>query len=165
MFDQKEYNRRYYQRHKDRIKKAANDRHHRLKNDPNYRASRQLSRDLQHFGVPRSVIMRKTDSRCFYCGKPASDVHHTNDDGRTLERQGKQPSHDHRMMVPVCKACHLDLNRANMRLCMKTRANGYWSKTHECCVECGTTDRKHHGHGLCINCAARARRRNKETGV
>ena len=27
-----------------------------------------------------------------------------------------------------------------------------WAKKYDRCVECGTTDRKHEGHGLCYNC-------------
>jgi hypothetical protein len=31
-----------------------------------------------------------------------------------------------------------------------------WSRDHECCRECGTTERTHNGRGLCTRCAARA---------
>ena len=32
---------------------------------------------------------------------------------------------------------------------------GQWSMKHGCCKECGTTDRKHGGFGLCRNCYMR----------
>jgi hypothetical protein len=38
---------------------------------------------------------------------------------------------------------------------MKTngkRLNGRWAMKYDCCVECGTTEKHHKGHGLCIDC-------------
>jgi hypothetical protein len=32
-----------------------------------------------------------------------------------------------------------------------------WSKKHEQCIECGKTEREHHGNGLCILCYERLR--------
>jgi hypothetical protein len=34
-----------------------------------------------------------------------------------------------------------------------------WSAEHPCCVSCGTTERKHQAHGLCLRCDARERAR------
>jgi hypothetical protein len=37
-----------------------------------------------------------------------------------------------------------------------------WTRKHSCCIECGTTERRHRGHGLCSKCNAvyeNARRR------
>jgi hypothetical protein len=37
--------------------------------------------------------------------------------------------------------------------------NGAWSRTgHRACIACGTTTKKHEGHGLCFVCVGRARR-------
>jgi hypothetical protein len=36
-----------------------------------------------------------------------------------------------------------------------------WSAEHAACVECGTTERKHQGHGLCARCDARLRMRRR----
>ena len=166
MFDQKQYNHEYYKRHQEEIKAHVKSCHHQKMKDPEYRKEQQLKRDLRHFGMPRDIIMRKTDGACYYCGKPASDIHHLNDDGRHHERLGKQPSHDTTQMVPVCKACHIDLNRVAMRANMKTKANGFWSRNYDECIECGRSDRRHDGHGLCVTCIARYRRRmSKGAGV
>jgi hypothetical protein len=37
--------------------------------------------------------------------------------------------------------------------------NGRWSTTSDACIECGTTSRKHWGHGLCSTCLVRKNRR------
>lgn len=36
-----------------------------------------------------------------------------------------------------------------------------WSAEHPSCVECGTTERKHQAHGLCVRCDARERMRRR----
>ena len=35
-----------------------------------------------------------------------------------------------------------------------------WSKQHECCIECGTTETKHKAKGFCVNCYHKLRRKN-----
>jgi hypothetical protein len=37
-----------------------------------------------------------------------------------------------------------------------------WSKNYDACIECGTTDKEHHSHGLCENCHARHFRKNRQ---
>lgn len=39
------------------------------------------------------------------------------------------------------------------------RRGGRWTQAHDCCVECGTTERKHFGKGLCMRCYCRRRDR------
>lgn len=34
-----------------------------------------------------------------------------------------------------------------------------WSKEYSCCTECGTTERKHYGKGLCYRCYNRRKRK------
>lgn len=34
----------------------------------------------------------------------------------------------------------------------KSRSLSRWSRKHECCIRCGTTERKHNARGLCVNC-------------
>ena len=40
-----------------------------------------------------------------------------------------------------------------------SRLNGRWSRKHDACVACGTTERKHKSRGCCTSCEARATRR------
>ena len=40
-----------------------------------------------------------------------------------------------------------------------------WSKKHDRCVECFSTDRKHHSKGLCSRCSARIHWQKKHTEV
>lgn len=34
-----------------------------------------------------------------------------------------------------------------------------WAQDHPCCVKCGTTERKHQAHGLCLRCDSTVRMR------
>jgi hypothetical protein len=158
-FDQREYNRRYYRENAERIKANVRARYAAKQNDPSFKAVQKAEREERHFGLPREVIFRKTDGACYYCGKPAEVVHHLDDDGRNHEAIGLDPGRDPSRLVPACRACHMIIHRHKLQLGQKTRARGFWSRNFERCIECGTTDRKHYGHGLCVNCAARARRK------
>lgn len=160
-FDFKEY----YLAHADAIKQRVRAAYQAKKDDPAFKEKTRARREQQHFGMPRSVIFRKTDGQCYFCGKPAQVVHHLDEDGRTQESQNRIPGHDPSRLVAACRACHLDIHRDAMMAVKKTRANGYWSRQYACCIECGTTARKHWGHGLCVNCAARSRHQSKAGGV
>lgn len=157
-FDQQAYNREYYKRNAESLRQRTRARYASQQNDPEYKLKRKLQRELQHYGVPMSVVFRKTGGRCHYCDSPAQVVHHLDGDGRTNERQGLTPGAAIDRLVPACRSCHLELHRAAIMLTKKTRANGYWARNHDHCLRCGTNQRRHSGHGLCVNCAARKRR-------
>ncbi len=152
-------NRAYYEKHKERLKRLERERYARLRRDPGFRRKRKAERERLHFGVPRSVIFRRTKGRCVLCGRKAQLLHHLDWDGRTNEAQSLPPGRDPSRLVPMCRACHLDIHRDQLMLRKKTKANGYWSRDYPACIECGTVIRRHQGHGLCVNCYARASRR------
>jgi hypothetical protein len=43
----------------------------------------------------------------------------------------------------------------HIHLAMPPRLKGRWSYKHEACISCGTTERRHYGHGLCVRCYMR----------
>lgn len=163
MFDQKAYNREYYQEHQEELKRKARRRYRTLCKNPEFRAKQKLLRELQHYGFPQAEVFAKTAGQCWFCGKKAAVVHHLDGDGRTNERMGRTPGKVFSRLVPACRACHMEYHRPEISLVKKTRANGYWSRHHAACVLCGRTDRRHEGHGLCINCAANERNRRKRS--
>ena len=38
------------------------------------------------------------------------------------------------------------------------RLNGRWTRLYDACIDCGSSDGKHAGHGLCMKCYTRKRR-------
>lgn len=40
-----------------------------------------------------------------------------------------------------------------------------WSRQHDACVQCGTTASRHQSRGVCLRCAERARKANKQSEV
>jgi hypothetical protein len=41
---------------------------------------------------------------------------------------------------------------------------GQWARRHTCCLDCGTTKRRHYGLGLCTRCWQRRHRRSRKVG-
>lgn len=46
----------------------------------------------------------------------------------------------------------------------KKAAGKPWNKKYDACIECGTTEKKHTGHGLCSTCYWRQKTGSKKTG-
>ena len=74
--------------------------------------------------------------------KSSEVVHHI--DGNTL-------NNDLSNLKILSNICHSQLHNV-----INT-----WSEEHDCCVFCGTTDKPHKGHGLCVNCWQRSYHANK----
>ena len=128
----------------------------RLKNrDSNYR---YLERDQIHYGGNREIALKRDDYQCTICGdKSKLTVHHKDNKGRGTENPNNSLSN----LITLCRKCHMNIHRSDVALVKKYRKNGFWSKTHKQCIECGTTKTKHNSHGLCSNCYARTSRKHK----
>jgi hypothetical protein len=70
---------------------------------------------------------------------PTEVVHHRDDN-----RQNNHPDNLQVMSNAAHTAHHLNLN-------------GRWARRYPCCIGCGTTQRRHEAHGLCVNCYQRGR--------
>lgn len=96
-------------------------------------------------------------SRCFYCGV-ADGGHH----GRGPKRDTL--GIDHRValangglntsenLVACCHSCNASKYRSD-----RPRR---WSRAHDACIECESTERKHDSHGRCTRCALRYRKKD-----
>lgn len=63
----------------------------------------------------------------------------------------------------VAQEFNLSLKGVRYYLCREHIAISEWSVNYSCCIECGTTERKHRGKGLCTRCYNNAKyRKNPE---
>lgn len=112
----------------------------------------KLQREQRNFDGKRETVLKRDKYTCQKCGaKKQLIVHHKNGDGRST----KKPNNALRNLITLCKKCHMNIHRDELHSARKFRKNGYWSRNYDRCVECGSNERKHNGHGLCVNCYAR----------
>lgn len=96
------------------------------------------------------VRWAKRTGVCFYCGA-------TEGKGafKDLGIDHVVPLHaggrNHRdNLVACCHECNTSKSRGDKP--------GRWARAHEQCVECGSAEREHVGHGLCTRCHRRSRK-------
>lgn len=97
----------------------------------------------------RSVLPE--GATCVYCG----GTYLLGIDHRVALSEGG--ANERSNLQPCCRSC----NASKFRGDVPRR----WSRSHDACVDCGSTDRKHRVHGLCERCysrnQSRARRRTR----
>ena len=86
------------------------------------------------------------------------------DGKRVLEHRAVMEEHLDRQLLESEQVHHingirLDNRLENLKIVTSSTyrtehklSEGQWSRHYERCVKCGTTDRKHAGHGMCTNC-------------
>ncbi|MFE4857393.1 HNH endonuclease signature motif containing protein [Streptomyces sp. NPDC056670] len=57
-----------------------------------------------------------------------------------------------------CRRCDRDKKRSRRSSNRLPILDGAWSRHYRACVDCGTTETRHHAKGLCHNCHQRARK-------
>lgn len=116
-------------------------------------------REKRWFEGKREIILARDKYRCAKCRryKPGQlVVHHKDGNGR-----GKiDPNNDDSNLVTLCRACHINLHRSQMKRKKPKPKLNRWARKHDCCVGCGKTSIKHVGFGLCRTCYAREKRKN-----
>ncbi len=87
--------------------------------------------------------------------RPDEHVHHINGD----------PADDRIENLQVLSVAeHTRLHHADNEAARRAKWKYTWSTNHSCCQECGTTERRHGGKGLCERCYFRLRAREIRGG-
>lgn len=115
-------------------------------------------RDQMHFSGKREHVVVRDSKACVRCGSTERlVVHHK--DGRG--RGSATPNNEEENLITECRRCHLEEHREKVNNARKLSVLGKWAHHYDCCVECGTTARKHYSHGRCVNCHARFVKKSK----
>ena len=152
---QKEYTKKYYQQNKESIKARSlvnhqNNRDERLKRMKKYRESEQ-------FNSKREQILKRDNYTCCKCQTCFKDdpskltVHHHDRQGRGSLIKNNEDDN----LETLCRACHASEHAEDLKRAKREKLEKQWSHKYTACIECGTTERKHQGRGLCRNCHAR----------
>jgi len=110
-------------------------------------------RDKNHFDGNRRQAMERDNYCCVNCGDTDRSqlvVHHV--DGKSL-RNNTVADNSLTNLQTLCRSCHMKIHGITPEI-FRRGIDG-WSKKYQSCIECGTTKKRHNGHGLCINCYAR----------
>lgn len=108
----------------------------------NLKGSPRVKLEAEHrrFGGMKPDVLKRDDYKCTLCGSTkALCVHHKNKNKSDNNLDNLQT---------LCYPCHGKIHA------MGDRVNR-WSVNYDSCIECGTTEVKHTGHGLCHNCYSR----------
>ena len=119
----------------------------------------KMRREQKHFGGKREKVLKRDGYQCTECGSLEKlVVHHRDGRGRGY----KDSKNSMINLTTLCKACHVDVHRAELLEARKRLKVMYWSPKHKLkgCKDCGTSDIKHQGRGYCSNCYARYLRKN-----
>jgi 5-methylcytosine-specific restriction endonuclease McrA len=110
-----------------------------------YRAKNQ-----RHRNGPVDAVLARFGHKCSLCGaKKHLQIHHKDHKGHNVPKRDRNNSIEN--LQVLCRACHGRLHGTVEE----------WSRKHTQCVDCGTTERKHHAHGRCARCHLRAERQRK----
>lgn len=119
----------------------------------------KLRREEKQFDSKRDAVLARDGHQCGECGsKDDLVVHHRDRNGRGSD----EPNNEIANLQTLCRGCHLKEHSAELRAARTTLAgSGRWSKDHDCCVECGTTEKRHGARGKCATCYARELRQKE----
>lgn len=120
----------------------------------NYEYVQKLSKERRervHFDSKREEALEKDGRCCSNCGSTEQlVVHHKDENGRGSD----EPNNDLTNLSTLCRRCHIEEHREKVSNARRLSVLGKWAHHHSCCSKCGTTERKHAGLGLCVNCYA-----------
>ena len=126
----------------------------------------KLKREQFHFSGMREAALQRDNYKCCDCGTTEKlVVHHTDCNGRG----SKSPNNALRNLKTLCRACHINAHRVELQVAaglllkraqrklkptrlMKFKHTKRWSHHHDKCVQCGNSDLRHAGFGLCFKC-------------
>lgn len=136
--------------HKVKVK-AQKHQHYLAKQKP----KAQTVREIRWFDGKRQEALRLANFCCKACGIKGTSsslvVHHIDGKGRGHKRS----NNDLNNLTVLCRKCHAAEHREELIESRFHCGRDGWAKHYSCCIECGTTARKHDSHGRCVNCDAR----------
>lgn len=128
---------------------------------------KKSARERDNYDSMREPVLKRDNYLCVTCGTDTGlIVHHEDRQGRGWD----EPDNDLDNLMTLCRRCHrlehhpeiMAGKRGEFIPPIKTakkrvyETSGRWSKRYTECIECGTTEIKHKGHGLCQSCTSRA---------
>jgi len=124
----------------------------------------KMRREQLHFGGKRELALERDNYTCQKCGEkdiPKLTVHHIDGNGR----KHKTPNNKLSNLQTLCRTCHIKIHKYDLVKGRRTIKSGFWSKHHDLCKVCETTERKHYALGLCVLCYKRVVRKAKKEGL
>lgn len=117
-----------------------------VENADRVQALKQASYEQIWFGGNHETVLQRDNYKCTCCGSPEKlVVHHLDGNGRGSEN----PNNDLGNLQTLCRSCHARVHQTLEE----------WSRNHDKCINCGTTQVRHAAKGLCINCYSTGERR------
>lgn len=121
-------------------------------------AKSKRNREIAHFDGNRELALQRDNYQCSRCGTSEQlTVHHKDGSGRGSDTH----NNDLENLVTLCRKCHVEEHREDLKKAKVAKYAGRWSLKYDCCIDCGRTDRKHAAFGRCSNCKARFKRQQK----
>lgn len=120
----------------------------------------RIERERKNFDSMRYAMLVRYRFRCAKCKATEKlVVHHKDGSGRGSKVHNNDPEN----LVCLCRGCHAEEHSSELtkakREALEKRIGGRWSIKHDQCVSCNTTEIKHNGHGYCMSCYPRYKRR------
>jgi len=160
-----DYNKQHYK--KNAAKRKADAKAYYYSNHERCLVAHKEYRERRNFDGNRQIVLERDNYTCCSCGNiflsSKLTVHHKDRSGRgTLLHNNELDN-----LVSQCRRCHRLEHNEELReaIVESTSRRFHWAIHYNKCIECGTTDRRHDSHGLCVNCAARKRKREKKMKI
>jgi hypothetical protein len=101
-----------------------------------YRAKNRNNRN-----GPVDEVLANSGHKCSECGSSENlQIHHEDHKGHNVPKRDRNNSIEN--LQVLCRVCHGRLHG---------NVEG-WSRKHEKCLMCGSTEFRHHAHGYCSQC-------------
>lgn len=120
-------------------------------------------REKRWFDGLRGKVLARDGHTCTVCGFTSANesqliVHHIDGNGRG----SLSPNNAMANLTTLCRACHMNEHRQLVLSCRFKRGVTRWAKAYDCCIDCGTSERRHNSHGRCVNCYSKYRHNKKD---
>lgn len=136
----------YRKENKERIAKSKNNWYLKFVKGTN---KQKIAREQRNYDGFREPTLIRDNFKCVFCSSTGFlVVHHKDKNGRG----SKSPNNNLDNLITLCRACHINEHRKEILKRKNLKFDGKWALSWDSCKKCGTTKRKHNGHGLCTNC-------------